>query len=46
MELIEGKLEQLQAQITNLAMGIPLKQDSSPRIKDVQINSGNLTINS
>ena len=27
-------------------MGIPLKQDSSPRIKDVQINSGNLTINS
>ena len=45
-ELIDCQLEQLQTQITNLAQGLPLRQDSSPRIKDVQINSGNFNFNS
>ena len=45
MELVETKLEQLQVQIINLAQGLPPRQ-SSPRIKDIQINSGNFNFNS
>jgi hypothetical protein len=45
-ELVEYKLEQLQAQITNLAQGLPPRRDPSPKIKDVKINSDNLTFNS